>query len=277
VPASPVLRCTVRGCGGPLERDERAARCPRGHSFDRAQSGYWNLLQPQDRRSSEPGDSAAAAQARRRLTDAGHLAPLFAAIGELLDEAGVGAGDSLLDVGCGEGSLLAELGPRRRLVAHGVDLSRPSIELAARLWPEATWVIANADRALPYADASFDGLLSITSRLQPEEFRRVLAPSGALILAVPGADDLVELREALQGRGELRPRLEGALSTFAALFDCTQQRRSLAWRLELDRAGLEDLLASSYRGARATERTRFATLERSTVTMSRDLALLVAK
>jgi 23S rRNA (guanine745-N1)-methyltransferase len=112
----------VRGCGESLEGDERVARCPRGHSFDRARAGYWTLLQPQDRRSSEPGDSAAAAQARRRLTVAGHLAPLVAAIGELLDEAGLAAGDALLDVGCGEGSLLAELAPPRRLVAHGVEL-----------------------------------------------------------------------------------------------------------------------------------------------------------
>src|SRR4029079_13541805 len=108
----------------------------------------------------EPGDSAAVAQARRRLTAAGRLAPLFAAIGALLDEAGLAARASLLDVGCGEGSLLAELAPPRGLVAHGVDLSRPSIEMAARLAAPATWVIANADRGLPYRDASFDGLLS---------------------------------------------------------------------------------------------------------------------
>jgi 23S rRNA (guanine745-N1)-methyltransferase len=266
----------VRGCGEPLACDERAARCPRGHSFDRASAGYWNLLQPQDRRSAEPGDSAAAAQARRRLTAAGHLAPLFAAIGELLDEAGFEAGDALLDVGCGEGSLLAELAPPRRLVAHGVDLSRPSIEMAAKLLPEATWLIANADRALPYADASFDALLSITARQRPDEFRRVLAPDGHLVLAVPGADDLIELRAAVKGEGVLGDWLETALAAFAASFEVVLRRR-FSWRLDLERAELEDLLASSYRGARFSERERFSAVASSTVTMSRDLALLSAK
>jgi 23S rRNA (guanine745-N1)-methyltransferase len=276
VPARPVLRCTVRGCGEPLACDMRAARCPRGHAFDRARGGYWNLLQPQDRRSTEAGDSAAAAQARRRLAVAGHHAPLFAAIGELLDEAGLAAGDALLDVGCGEGSLLAELAPPRGLAAHGVDLSRPSIEMAARLWPEATWVIANADRALPFVDASFDGLLSITSRIQAAEFARVLAPGGRLVLAVPGADDLIELRAVVKGEGVLRDRLESALAPFAGSFDVVVERRC-SWRLDLDRAGLEYLLASSYRGARASERARFSAVESSTVTMSRDLALLRAR
>ena len=37
--------------------------CPRGHSFDVARSGYINLLQPQERRSRNPGDSADAVAA----------------------------------------------------------------------------------------------------------------------------------------------------------------------------------------------------------------------
>jgi 23S rRNA (guanine745-N1)-methyltransferase len=276
VPATPTLRCTVRGCGEPLACDERAARCPQGHVFDRARRGYWNLLQPQDRRSPRAGDSRAAAQARRRLAASGHLQPLFAALGEALEAGGLRPGDALLDVGCGEGSALVALARPRGWVAHGLDLSRPAVELAARLWPQATWVIANADRSLPYGDGSFDGLLSLTARPTTPEFRRVLRPGGVFLLAVPGADDLLELRQAVQGRAELRPRLERALASLGEDFTC-QARRAVRWRVELGRPGLDDLLAASYRGARHRERARFVGLEPAAVTMSRDLALLRAR
>ncbi len=276
MPSHPILRCTVRGCGEPLDCEERAARCPRGHVFDRARRGYWNLLQPQDRRSLRAGDSEEAAQARRRLAEAGHLDPFFAAIGEAVAQAGVGAGDALLDVGCGEGSALAALARPRGFVAHGLDLSRPAIELASRLWPQATWVIANADRGLPYGDGSFDALLSMTSRPATSEFRRVLRNDGLFLLAVPGADDLVELRAATQGAGALRERLDAALAPLAARF-AVAARRPIRWHLDLDRTGLEDLLASSYRGARRAERARLERVDGMKVTMSRDIALLIAK
>ena len=66
-----MLICPVRGCGLALTRDEKRAFCSRGHSFDVARSGYINLLQPQDRRSKEPGDTKEAVAARRRLMIAG--------------------------------------------------------------------------------------------------------------------------------------------------------------------------------------------------------------
>lgn len=270
------LRCTVRGCGEPLTCDEHQAWCARGHSFDRARRGYWNLLQPQDRRSLAAGDSAAAAQARRRLAEAGHLQPLFAASGEMLDHAGLEPGSAVLDVGCGEGSLLATLAKPRGWLAHGVDLSRPSIEMAAALWPEATWVIANADRVLPYLDGAFDAVLSVTSRLAPTEFQRVLRERGAWLLAVPAEDDVIELREVAQGRGERRARLDGALAAAGDAFEL-ESRRTVRWSADLDRAGLEDLLASGYRAARRAERARLADLRSAVVTMSRDMALLRAR
>ena len=269
------LRCTVRGCGEPLACDEHYARCPRGHSFDRARRGYWNLLQPQDRRSLAAGDSAGAAQARRRLAEAGHLQPLFVALAEMLDHAGLAPGSAVLDVGCGEGSLLASVAKPRAWLAHGIDLSRPSIEMAAALWPEATWVIANADRSLPYVDGGFDAILSVTSRLEPREFRRVLRSAGAYLVAVAGEDDLIELRALAQGRGELRPRLAATLGAAEGSF-ATLLQRTIRWQLELDRAGLDELLASSYRGARRSEGKRLAELESAVVTMSRDVALLRA-
>src|SRR5579872_5974028 len=80
----PALVCPVRDCRLPLSREERRVFCARGHSFDLARSGYINLLQPQDRRSRKPGDSAAAVAGRRRLHDRGVTQPLLDAIAEMI-------------------------------------------------------------------------------------------------------------------------------------------------------------------------------------------------
>ena len=66
-----MLLCPVRGCHLSLVRDMRRVVCPRKHSFDIARSGYINLLQPQERRARNPGDTAETIAARRRLHDRG--------------------------------------------------------------------------------------------------------------------------------------------------------------------------------------------------------------
>lgn len=263
------LLCTVRGCSRPLRPAGRSLACPRGHAFDRARRGFVNLLQPQDRRSRQPGDSREAALARRRLCAAGLEAPLHERLLGALVEAGAET-PAVLDVGCGEGSALAWLAARWPLVAHGVDLSVEAVDLAARLLPAGTWVVANADRGLPFASGSFDLALSLHARRPAFELARVLRRGGLLLLAVPGPDDLAELRAAVQGEAGARERLEGVVGELAGRFELARRER-LSWRAALERPQLEDLLASSYRGARARERERFAGVERLEVTFERDL------
>ncbi len=186
--AGATLLCTVRGCGRPLAPEAGTLRCALGHAFDRARRGWVNLLQPQDRRSRAPGNSRDAALARRRLvTMAGLEAPLHDRLVAALDSprAGGTRGEALpvLDVGCGEGSVLAALAARRSIVAHGVDLSADAVDLAAAALPAGVWVVANADRGLPFADGSFDLALSLLARRPADELARVLrrdwhAPGG---------------------------------------------------------------------------------------------------
>lgn len=124
-----MLICPVRDCRRPLERSERQLRCSEGHSFDFARAGYVNLLQPQDRRSKEPGDSKAVVMARRRLHDAGITGPLLNAVSEIsqLQER-----DVVLDAGCGDGFYLGNLATEFGFSAHGTDISVPAVEAAAR-------------------------------------------------------------------------------------------------------------------------------------------------
>jgi 23S rRNA (guanine745-N1)-methyltransferase len=258
------ILCPVRGCGAPLERRERSWVCPRGHSFDIARNGYCNLLQPQDRKSKSPGDPKEAALARRRFLEAGHGDFLLQALLEEIQTS------TVLDVGCGEGYFLGSLASGREMEAHGVDLSVPAIDLAARRWPGVHWWVANADRALPFADGSFDLALSIAGRRPAGELRRVLAPKGRLLVAIPGEDDLIELREAVLGEGRLLGRVEKTVAELAGVFEL-ESHRTLRSVETLDEGAIRDALAATYRGARESQRRKLEEIGEMPVTLSFDL------
>jgi 23S rRNA (guanine745-N1)-methyltransferase len=257
-----MLLCPVRDCHLVLAREtgEEAARrllCPRGHSFDVARSGYINLLQPQERRSKTPGDTRAAAEARRRLHDRRVTEPLLRAIGEMT---AASPSDTVLDAGCGDGFYLGNLARLVRFDGHGVDISTPAVDAAARRYPECEWIVANADRFLPYSDRSFSIVLSITARMNSSEFGRVLRPGGRLVVGLPAPDDLVELR------GAGRDRVARTVQTFAPDFTLIDQRR-VSTTADLDTAAVHDVLLSIYRPMRITP------LEAMRVTFSLDLLM----
>ena len=264
-----MLLCTVRDCHLPLSRTEekggRRLFCPRGHSFDVARSGYINLLQPQDRRSKRPGDTPAAVAARRRLHDLGVTEPLLAGIAEL---AQASPGDIVLDAGCGDGFYLGSLVRQSGCAGHGIDISIPAVEAAARRSPPGTagceWIVANADRFVPYADQSFSMILSITGRMNAGEFRRVLRDDGRLLVALSAPDDLIELRSRAGKPG--RDRVPQALETFAPQFKLIG-RSQVTTAADLDAAAVQDVLLSIYRPLRSQP------VDAMRVTFSLDLLL----
>jgi 23S rRNA (guanine745-N1)-methyltransferase len=234
--------------------------CPRGHSFDVARSGYINLLQPQERRSKRPGDTVAAVQARRRLHDRGVTRPLRDAIAQI---SAVSSNDIVLDAGCGDGFYLGTLAREAGFDAHGIDISIPAVNAAARTYPECEWIVGNADRFVPYADRSFSLVLSITARMNAGEFRRVLCDDGRLLVALPAPDDLIELR------GAGRERVARTVETFAPHFTLREQRRATT-TADLDAAAVHDVLVSIYRPMRSRP------AEARRVTLSLDLLLFRA-
>jgi 23S rRNA (guanine745-N1)-methyltransferase len=214
--------------------------CAKGHSFDIARSHYVNLLQPQDRRSKDPGDSGVATAARRHLHDKGITEPLAQAIREIVSAS---EQDSILDVGCGDGFYLGGIAHASGAACSGVDISVPAIEAAARRYPGCRWVVANADRFVPWSDESFSAVVSITGRMNPCEFGRVLHPGGRLLVAIPSPEDLIELR------GEGRDRTERTIADFAAHFRFSEQRRATT-TADLDATSVEDVLLAIYRPMR---------------------------
>jgi SAM-dependent methyltransferase len=112
--------------------------------------------------------------------------------GPVLDAAGVGAGQRVLDVGCGTGVLAREavrrVGPAGAVT--GVDPGPGMLAVAEKLEPTVDWQAGQAE-ALPQPGGSFDavvsqfGLMFFQDRRKAlTEMARVLAPGGRLAVAV---------------------------------------------------------------------------------------------
>ncbi len=180
-------------CGGAFMLAERLWRCVNGHAFDLAREGYINLLPAQHKHSLEPGDTAQSLASRRAFLESGHYGPLRDALISML---AVGSpGSTLLDVGCGEGYYTSALGALVSTVV-GLDIAKPAVRMAARRYPEITWIVGSGAR-LPLADASIDTVCSLFTPLHPEEMARVLRPHGEVLLVTPGDTHLQALRAEL--------------------------------------------------------------------------------
>jgi len=262
--------CPVRRCGQELHWGERSCTCPSGHAFDIARSGYVNLLMPQDKKAKSPGDTKAMVGARRRLLDAGLGARLLECLAAALAGIRIPRGARVLDVGCGDGFYLAGLAGRFGLVGFGVDISTAAVDAAAQRYPGQRWIAANGDRRLPFADQAFDCIMSITARKNPEEFQRLLAPGGRLLLAVPANDDLAELRHAVLGQAIAKDRVKLVRAEFQDRF-ALESHETARLAVHLDVPALVDLLLVTYRGARFSTAAGAAALKPLTVTSAAEL------
>jgi SAM-dependent methyltransferase len=107
------------------------------------------------------------------------------------------AGQRLLDVSCGQGSLL-KFGQEAGLVVAGLDLSSQAVAVArAQTKGKGGLLVANAEQ-LPYADGSFDYVTNIGSvehYFRPgqavAEIARVLHPDGLALILLPNTFGLL--------------------------------------------------------------------------------------
>jgi len=149
-------------------------------------------------------------------------------------------GSKSLDVACGKGFLLAELG----MGSTGVDFSETALKIARANSPESSLVLADGTK-LPLKNESFDYVCSIGSLehfLEPEEalkeMARVTKPEGKLLIVVPNGfwlrDLLVVLRK---GRKPLQEPQE-----YAAMLS------RVGWENLITSAGLRIENAFKYNG-----------------------------
>ncbi|MDX6419869.1 MAG: rRNA (guanine745-N1)-methyltransferase [Trebonia sp.] len=237
------VRCPV--CAGPVRVGGDQVTCGRGHSFNIARQGYVSLTT--GRGGPGTGDSAAMVLAREAFLGAGHYRPVADAVSALAarclaTQADRGGPGLVLDLAGGTGYYLAlVLDALDARLGACVDLSAPALRRAAGAHPRAAALGADAWQHLPFADGSAALVLSVFGPRNPAEIRRVLAPDGTLIVATPGPDHLMEVRESLGliGIDERKPaRLADAYGGYART-----AVTAVRYQLRLGHADLTDLVA----------------------------------
>jgi SAM-dependent methyltransferase len=106
---------------------------------------------------------------------------------------GVRAGDRALDLGCGEGTFIADLQTAGAASVTGADVAEAALDRARAHHPGIESQRVPFDGPLPFADGSFDLVwaseviehVADTARFL-SEVRRVLAPGGRLLITTPG-------------------------------------------------------------------------------------------
>ncbi|HEX7089966.1 MAG TPA: hypothetical protein VF192_07505 [Longimicrobiales bacterium] len=262
-----LLICPV--CTEPLSREGRALRCPRHHSYDIAREGHVDLLPAGHGRTALTGDTADMLRARRRFLERGHFAPLARALeacrAALRQEqgaagaAGHARGRVIVEVGCGDGHFIGGLaapaagpgGARRAADPHvereerdcffGLDISRDALRLAARRHTAVFFFRNDVHHRICLRDGCVDLLLDIFAPRNPQEFRRVLRPSGMLVVVIPGEAHLGELRAALPLIGMEPEKLDRTIARLAGAFEL-EAKDALEWRVELEGEDLVDLV-----------------------------------
>jgi SAM-dependent methyltransferase len=113
----------------------------------------------------------------------------------------LGHTERVLDLGCGDGRLTAELDAAQLTAA---DVSRVALERARGRLPHARLVELEPDAALPFEDGGFELVLTAETaehvrdlQLFLSEIRRVLAPGGTMALTTPATSPLVRPHDPL--------------------------------------------------------------------------------
>lgn len=185
-------------CGAPLTARDGSYFCENRHCFDIARDGYVNLTR--GNAGGDHGDNREMIRARRDFLSLGYYSHLMDALAALcvahLPEGGI-----LLDAGCGEGSYTDRMA--RALAdadkgAHilGVDLSKDALSIGGRRNRALSLAVASVYH-LPLADASVDLLFEVFAPFAEQEYARVLKPGGKLVMAIPAARHLYELKAIL--------------------------------------------------------------------------------
>lgn len=215
--------CRAKGLMEPLKSEEHACVCAKGHSFDRAKSGYVNLLLPGDKRSKVPGDNQVMVLARQKFLNKGYYQPLALAVGGCLSEKLAGLPPqkqplAVLDAGCGEGYYTAHI--RKALADQnlsfrmfGVDISKIALDKAAKREKQAEFAVASVFH-LPVAEASLDAMTILFAPYSPEEAQRALKPGGLMLQVVPGERHLLELKNAVYDKPYANETKEETLDGF---------------------------------------------------------------
>jgi len=267
-----VLACPV--CDAALTARATGAACPNGHAFDRARSGYLNLLLSNKKQSKEPGDSPDMMRSRRAFLQGGFYDRMAEAANTAVMALLTGrTAGQVADLGCGEGFFTARL--HRALIAaktppcacYGVDISRPGVKMGTAYDRGITWVVASLHHS-PFLPRSLDVALSMFAPIDVPDLHRIVRADGAFVSVTPGPDHLDTLRAIIYT--SVKPhQTTPALMAADTLFEQTVSTR-VRYPIVVDTAAqIVNLLAMTpyyWNISRAT-RTRIEALSRLELTV----------
>ena len=183
-------------CHEVMQQTEQGLVCMNGHRFDLSKKGTLYFLKSQIKSDYD----ANLFFHRAKMIQGGMYQPLLLKLADLV------ANQKVLDVGCGEGSFLAQLQQLTPLkAALGFDIAKEGIYQASNHSTDAFWCVADLTN-LPFSDHAFDAVLNIFSPSNYHEFKRVLKPGGRLIKVIPDEKYLYELRCAFYPDDEKKQR-----------------------------------------------------------------------
>ena len=223
--AAGLLRCGVCAADLEIAADARGAGCTTGHRFDVARQGYLNLLGgPQPAHA----DTASMVAARERVLAAGVFDPVDAAVAGFItrDARSLRSPATIVDAGGGTGHHLARLLdalPGARGV--GIDISVAAARRAARAHPRAASIVADTWAGLPIRTGVADAVTCLFAPRNMEEFARVLAPGGCLIIVTPDAEHLAAVRERYGLLGIEAAKDDRLLRAASGHVDLVERRR----------------------------------------------------
>ncbi len=226
------MRFCCPNCGGKLNILDGRCVCHRGHSFDKARGGYYNLLVGNN--GGIHGDNKDMVLARRAFLGAGYYLPLAECISELVLRY-TPAGGSLLDAGAGEGyytdivesNLFARDGESD---VSAFDISKDAVREIAKKNRRISLAVAGSYH-MPIADGEFDTVINTFSPLALSETVRVLKKGGHFIMAIPGEMHLFDLKSVIYDTPYKNEVADTHLDGFELVMD-----KPLTYKFTLDSA-----------------------------------------
>lgn len=191
------FRCPI--CRNRFTLVGNSLKCDKGHSFDIASSGYINLLKPGKMNNSKAGDSKEMIRARSNFFLSKSYLPIREKICEIV---GRFKNDVIIDAGCGEGYYtegLAECLPSSSVI--GFDMSKFGCEHGAksarRGCKSNVLYSVSSIFEMPVDNGCADIVVNMFAPVASEEFLRVLATQGLLIVVSSGIEHLNGLKSVL--------------------------------------------------------------------------------
>lgn len=192
-----IFTCPV--CAEKLGISGNSYICPNNHSFDRAKSGYINLLLSKHVGKTVHGDNKLMVNARRDFLEKGYYAPLKDALCDKVNKHF--SGRVLLDAGCGEGYYTSAISDslensETATEIYGIDISKIAVESASKRKKNIAFAVASVFH-IPVESGACDMLVTMFAPYCAEEYQRVLRENGIMVMAIPSAEHLWELKKAV--------------------------------------------------------------------------------